>query len=118
LDVHERYVQRARQGDIDLLFLGDSITEFWTYPAGAAVWHEHYGKMKAAIFGVGGDRTQNLLWRLQHGELDGIQPKVAVLLIGINNLRAGDEPPQVAAGIKANVDEIRQRCPRTKILLL
>lgn len=110
--LHAQFQKEAAAGHVDLLFLGDSITGRMR---GTAVWNKYYAPLKAANFGIDGDRTQNLLWRLQNGELDGIQPKVAVLLIGTNN---GESSEDVALGVKAILDEIRHRTPKTKTLLL
>lgn len=101
-----------------LVFIGDSITEGWE-KAGQAVWQQHYAKYDAVALGFGGDHTENVLWRLQHGEVDGIAPKVAVLMIGTNNTGdRNDDPAVTAAGVKAIVNELRSRLPRTKVLLL
>ena len=81
---HEGFVAQARQGGIEVLFLGDSITDGWR-SKGKAVWEAQYATRHAANFGIGGDRTQHVLWRMEHGELDGIKPKVVVLMIGTNN---------------------------------
>lgn len=106
----------AKKGGIDVVFLGDSITEGWR-GAGKEVWAKHYAPLKAANFGIGGDRTEHVLWRLQNGNLDGITPKAVVLMIGTNNT-GRDSAPQIAEGITAIVKEIRTRTPSTKILLL
>ncbi len=113
---HQTYVARAKQGNIDVLFLGDSITQGWPGP-GKAVWAQYYGAMKAEQFGIGYDRTQHVLWRLQNGEGEGFSPKVVELLIGTNNL-GPNTPAETAAGITAVVTELRQRFPNAKILLL
>src|SRR5262249_46197071 len=83
-ELHRRYVERAKKGNSDLLFLGDSITQGWNENV-SEVWKRFYGPRSAVNFGIGGDRTQHVLWRINHGELDGIKPKVAVLMIGTNN---------------------------------
>ena len=115
---HEEKLARVQQGNVDLLFIGDSITHGWENQ-GKAVWQEFYRDWNAVNLGFGGDRTENVLWRLQHGELDGISPKAAVLMIGTNNTGHRQENPEfTAAGIKAILDELRQRLPQTKILLL
>jgi lysophospholipase L1-like esterase len=101
-----------------IVFIGDSITEGWEKD-GLPVWNRHYKKYDAVELGFGGDHTENVLWRLQHGEVDGIAPKVAVLMIGTSNTGdRQDEPKATAAGIKRIIDELRRRLPRTKILLL
>jgi lysophospholipase L1-like esterase len=112
---HEKFVELAKKGDIGLVFLGDSITAGW---GGAKdVWEKSFSQYKPVNFGIGGDRTQHVLWRIQNGELDGISPKALVLMIGTNN--AGSDPAEgTANGIKKIVETIRQKCPETKILLL
>ncbi len=103
---------------VDLVFLGDSITQGWENE-GKAAWATHFAKHNAVALGFGGDRTENLLWRLQHGELDGMAPKAVVMMIGTNN--TGDrleDPAFTVAGIQKNLDEIRKRQPLAKVLLL
>jgi len=121
---HEGFVAQAKQGGIDVLFMGDSITDNWR-SRGSNVWNQYYAPMHAANFGIGGDRTQHVLWRMDNGELDGIHPKVVVLMIGTNN--TGKErdkktprntPAQVIEGVTAVVNDIRTRLPDSKILLL
>lgn len=101
-----------------LVFVGDSITQGWE-KEGAAVWQQHYAGYNALGLGFGGDRTENVLWRLQNGAVDGLDPKVAVLMIGTNNagLR-GDFAEVTLAGIRRDVEELKQRLPRTRILVL
>jgi lysophospholipase L1-like esterase len=113
---HEGFVAIANKGGVDLLFLGDSITDGWR-SGGKAVWEKNYAPLKAANFGIGGDRTEHVLWRLQNGELDGITPKLAVLMIGTNNLGANKDE-EIADGIKAIVADLHKRTPATKLLLL
>ncbi|MES3021393.1 MAG: GDSL-type esterase/lipase family protein [Pseudomonadota bacterium] len=114
----EKLQEVKRNPGAELVFIGDSITQGWE-KEGAAVWDRNYKKYKALALGFGGDRTENVLWRLQHGEVDGIAPKVAVLMFGTNNTGHRQENPvTVAAGVKRNIDELRQRLPSTKILLL
>lgn len=120
---HQRFVRMAEEGGIDLLFLGDSITDAWggvghgKKAAGGKIFAEEFVPLHAANFGIGGDRTQHVLWRIENGELKGIQPKVIMLMIGTNNL-GGNTAEQIADGIKAIVKEIHERCPKTKVLLL
>ncbi|HTY88114.1 MAG TPA: platelet-activating factor acetylhydrolase IB subunit [Candidatus Acidoferrum sp.] len=121
---HEGFVQQARQGGIDLLFLGDSITDFWR-SKGSNVWNRYYAPRHAANFGISGDRTQHVLWRVEHGELDGIKPKVVVLMIGTNNTGKENDRktprntvPQTIEGVQAVVRELREKLPDSKILLL
>ncbi len=112
---HEAFLDRAKKGPVDLLFLGDSITAQWRNAP--AVWSRYYAPRQAANFGIGGDRTQHILWRLENGEVDGIRPKVVVLMIGTNNTGSNTEA-EVAEGVKAIVERLRSKLPDTKILLL
>jgi len=121
---HEGFVAQAKQGGIDILFMGDSITDFWRN-RGSNVWNQYYAPRRAANFGISGDRTQHVLWRMDNGELDGIKPKVVVLMIGTNNTgkeRDNKTPrntvPEAIAGVQAVVADIRARLPDSKILLL
>lgn len=105
---------RAAQGDVDVLFLGDSITEMWDKSA----WDGRFGKYRAANFGIGGDHTGNVLWRLKNDGMDKLRPKVVVLLIGVNNFGlCNEEPEQVTGGVKAVVAELRALYPDARILL-
>ncbi len=109
---------RAAGRNADLVFVGDSITQGWEN-AGQPVWDRSFKALGALALGFGGDRTENVLWRLQHGELDGIRPRVVVLMIGTNN--TGDrqeDPATTAAGIRRLVDEIQVRQPAAQVLLL
>lgn len=109
---------KAAPGDYDIEFIGDSITQGWE-GAGKNVWQEAYGARKCINMGVGGDRTENVLWRFDNGQLDGIKAKVAVVMIGTNNSGKGrNTPDEILAGVIAVIDQIRTRQPDTKILLL
>jgi lysophospholipase L1-like esterase len=114
---HEGFVEIAKKGGVDVLFLGDSITDAWRGKAAEPTWKKTFEPLKAANFGIGGDRTQHVLWRIQNGELDGIQPKVAVLMIGTNNV-GSDSAEQIAEGITEIVKTIHTMSPMTKVLLL
>ena len=114
MKMHEQFLAQAKKGQIDLLFLGDSITQGWH---NNDVWKRFYGPRHAANFGIGGDRTQHVLWRIENGEVDGIHPKVAVLMIGTNNV-GSNSADEIAAGVTAIVKELRRRLPETKVLLL
>lgn len=115
---HEKKLQDIKSRKIDLVFIGDSITEGWE-KSGAPVWEKFYAKRNAIALGFGGDHTENILWRLQHGEVDGLNPKVAVLMFGTNNTgHRHEEPALIARGIKRDIDELQTRLPHTKILLL
>jgi len=103
---------------IDLLMIGDSITHAWE-GGGKKVWDKFYAKRNAFNIGFSGDRTEQVLWRFDHGELDGITPKAAVVMIGTNNTgHRKDDPDETAAGIKAIVDKLGEKLPETKVLLL
>lgn len=122
MTMHENFLKRSKEGKIDLLFLGDSITRGWDSRnkeghGAREVWDRYYGARNAANFGIGGDRTQHVLWRLEHGEVDGISPKLVVLMIGTNNA-GSNSPAEIAAGIEAIVAKLREKLPMTKILLL
>jgi beta-glucosidase len=114
---HEEKVKEIQQGDIDLLMIGDSITHSWE-KGGKEVWENFYRSRKAANIGFSGDRTQHVIWRLQNGEIDGISPKLAVIMIGTNNTGHRDPSEDTALGIKHILKELRTRLPETKILLL
>jgi lysophospholipase L1-like esterase len=115
LKKHEAILARAKSGPVGLLFLGDSITERWRIAP--HIWESYYGKYQPANFGIGGDRTSHVIWRIEHGELDGIAPKVVVLMLGTNN-SLDYNAEQIAAADRKLVSMIRARLPDTKILVL
>jgi beta-glucosidase len=115
---HEAILERVAQGNVDLIMVGDSITHGWDNK-GKAVWDQYYAPRNAVNMGFGGDRTQHVLWRFEHGEIDGISPKLAVLMIGTNNSNREDNTAEeIADGIKAICAEMRAKLPKTKILIL
>jgi lysophospholipase L1-like esterase len=114
---HESMNANVAKGDAQLLMIGDSITHGWE-GSGREVWEKYYGKRHAVNLGIGGDQTQHVLWRLEHGNIDGIHPKLAVLMIGTNNAGARNTPAQIAAGVKAIVEKLRANLPTTKVLVL
>ena len=118
---HEQFMQRKAQGPIDLLFIGDSITDFWPR-RGQPSWKKFEEKYHPADFGISGDRTEHVLWRLDNGEIDGItpNPKVVVIMIGTNNIgHFPDEKAEwAAAGVTKIVQTVREKLPDSKILLL
>ena len=116
MQLHERFLATAKEGKAQLLFLGDSITAGWG-GAGKDAWAKAFAKYEPANFGIGGDRTQHVLWRITNGELDGIKPKTAVLMIGTNNV-PHDSPEGIAKGVTRIVETLRAKLPETKILLL
>jgi len=114
---HRAFNERVKQGNVDLIFIGDSITHNWE-KAGKEVWAKYYGHRKAVNLGIGGDRTEHVLWRLDNGNIDGISPKVAVVMIGTNNHPPRNTGEEIADGIIAICKKLRTRLPETKILLL
>ena len=121
---HEQLLEKKRQGKIDVYFLGDSITRRWgatDYPDFLANWKQNFYGWNAANFGWGGDTTQNILWRIENGELEGVNPKVIVILAGTNNVgrEPGDDAKvgDITKGIKAIVDLCRKKAPRATIIL-
>lgn len=113
-------LQRAREnpGNYDIEFIGDSITQGWE-GAGKNVWQEFYGQRKVINLGVSGDRTQHVLWRFEQGQLDGVKAKAAVVMIGTNNSNKDDNTEaDILEGVTAIVNQIRQRQPDTKVILL
>jgi beta-glucosidase len=115
---HQAIIDRIQKGNVDLIFIGDSITHGWE-SAGENVWQQYYAKRNAVNMGLGGDQTQHALWRLQNGELAGISPKLAIVLIGINN-SGGDTytAKQIGEGIIKICQTLRHDLPQTKILIL
>ncbi|HWG42842.1 MAG TPA: platelet-activating factor acetylhydrolase IB subunit [Gemmataceae bacterium] len=114
---HQRFLERAKKGDVEVLFLGDSITQGWE-GSGKEAWKKNFEPLKAANFGIGGDRTQHVLWRITEGkELEGITPKAAMLMIGTNNM-GSNSAEEIADGVKAIVAELRRQKPNMKILVL
>jgi lysophospholipase L1-like esterase len=115
---HNTFVNTAKTGDFDILFAGDSITDWWAQAGaqgGTAVLKQHFPDIKIANFAVAGDTTQGVLWGLQNGEGQGHKPKAVMLMIGTNN---GNPAPEIAEGIGAIVVELRKDFPDAKILLL
>jgi lysophospholipase L1-like esterase len=125
---HTQLLDKARKGGIDIYFEGDSITRRWAgtdYPDFLANWNENFSGWNAANFGWGGDSTQNILWRLYDGELDGVHPKVIVLLAGTNNVGntmppGGDDAKvaNITRGIKAILDVMQTKAPKATIILM
>jgi lysophospholipase L1-like esterase len=110
--------ERVKQGNVDLLMIGDSITHGWEN-TGKNIWDKYYANRNAVNMGFGGDRTQHVLWRLEHGHLEGISPKLAVVMIGTNNSNNEDNTAEeISEGIIAICKKIRDKCPKMKILLL
>lgn len=115
---HQAILEQIPRKNPQVVFIGDSITHGWENK-GKAVWDKHYSAYDALNLGYGGDRTEHVLWRLENGEIDGIQPRLAVLMIGTNNAaREQYSAEQIADGIRAIVCTLREKLPRTKILIL
>ena len=121
---HEQLLEKAKRGGIDVYFVGDSIARRWgatDYPAFLENWKQNFHGWNAADFGWGADNTQNILWRLENGELDGVNPKVIVILAGTNNVgrQAGDDAKvaEITRGIKAIVDRCQEKAPGAVIVL-
>ena len=113
---HNSFNERVKQGNVDLIFIGDSITQGWE-GAGKDIWAKHYTPRNAVNLGIGGDRTQHVLWRLDNGNIAGIKPKLAVIMIGTNNSGV-NSAEQITEGITAIVQKLQTALPDTKILLL
>jgi len=123
---HDGFVEIAKKGNIDVLFLGDSITDNWRKPEmGLPVWEKNFAPLHAVNFGISGDRTQHVLWRMQNGELAGYKPRVVVLMIGTNNtglerdkLTPRNTTAEIVSGVTDVVKGLTTQFPETKILLL
>jgi lysophospholipase L1-like esterase len=127
---HESFNETSKKGEAQLVFLGDSITQGWE-GNGKDVWAKTWAPLKAANFGIGGDRTEHVIWRLQNGNFDGLKPKLVVLMIGTNNTGHQNRPAkehggaiyistaeQTAEGVKMILDILGKKLPETKVLLL
>lgn len=127
---HESFNVISKKGEAQLVFLGDSITHGWE-KGGKEVWEKYWAPLNAANFGIGGDRTEHVLWRLENGNFDGLKPKEIVIMIGTNNTGHQGRPQkelngavyqctaqQTADGVKAIITKLQAKCPNAKILLL
>jgi len=112
---HQRQLRAANRDAAQVVFLGDSITEAWGF---SPAYREYFGKYSPLNLGIAGDLTQNVLWRIQEGALDGTKPQVVVVMIGINNLAGGFSPEQTAGGVRAIVGGVHSRLPAARVLLL
>src|SRR5262249_40896532 len=122
---HRQMVESLKKGRIDVYFVGDSITRRWRatdYPEFLANWNQNFFGWNAANFGWGGDAIENILWRLQNGELENVHPKIIVLLAGTNNVRTTpdrDAPvSDTASGIKTLLNTLRDKAPKATIILM
>src|SRR5262245_19070567 len=125
MTAHAELLEKRTRGRIDVYFVGDSITRRWgalDYPDLLAHWKANFYGWNAADFGWGADKIQNILWRLEHGELDGVHPKIVVILAGTNNIGSspGDasKVADITRGMKALVDICRRKAPRATIVLM
>lgn len=113
---HESFNVNAAKGGWELLMIGDSITHGWE-GSGKNIWAEYYADRKALNLGIGGDRTQHVLWRLDNGNIDGLNPKAAVIMIGTNNYK-DNTAEEIAEGITAIVQKLNAAFPEMNILIL
>ena len=113
---HQTFVEIARKGDIDLLFVGDSITDWWA-KSGLDTWNANFAPLKPANFGIAGDTTQGVLWRMQNGELEGFKAKLIVLMLGTNNINR-NPVDEIVDGNRLIVEEFKKRQPQAKVLVL
>ena len=120
---HAKIVENTKKDNVDLILIGDSITHNWEREDCQECWNTWFAPYNAVNAGISGDRTENVLWRIDHGLLDYCSPKVAVIMIGTNNTDGNHYPSintakELAQGIKAICNRVMQKCPDTKILLL
>lgn len=113
---HQTMNNRAKQGHINLIYVGDSIVQYYD-KQGKGTWDRYYAPRNALNLGISGDRTEHVLWRLDHGNIDGIAPKLAIVMIGQNN-GGHNTAEEIGAGVIAVVQNIRAKLPTTKILIL
>lgn len=115
IKAHEDFLARGKAGPMGVLFIGDSITAGWRNAP--HIWEAYYGKYQPANFGIGGDQTQHVIWRIENGELDGVHPKVTVLMLGTNNT-GSHTAAEIFAADKKIIEMIRAKIPETKVLVL
>lgn len=113
---HDAFNARVKRGNVGLIFLGDSVVQGWE-DSGKEAWNKFYGKRNAVNLGIGGDQAQHVLWRLDHGNIDGISPQVAVVMLG-GDYGSGSTPEEIAAGMKAVVEKLRAKLPKTRVLMV
>jgi len=113
---HQGFVEIAKRGNVDLLWVGDSITDWWAR-AGMEVWNANFASLKPANFGIAGDTTQGVLWRMQNGELEGFKAKLIVLMLGTNNINR-NPVDEIVDGNRLIVEEFKKRQPQAKVLVL
>ena len=114
---HKQFLKIVEKGEGDVIFLGDSITQGWE-GAGKQIWAKHIAPLKPVNLGISGDQTGHVLWRITEGkELEPLKPKLAVIMIGTNNMRS-HTAEQIAGGVKAIIAELQKQKPEMKILVL
>jgi len=125
LQMHEKNLDRVKRnaGPLDVLLLGDSITlgwgGGWDGQPPNEIWQKNFGDLRSLNLGIGGDKTQNVLWRIEHGELDGLAPRIVLLAIGVNNVWNWKVPPAaVADGVKLCVEKVHAKLPSAKIIVI
>lgn len=120
LDFLARKERLIRTGGTELVFVGDSITDWWRGDPQREIFEDTFGRYRPYNIGIAGDETQHVLWRIEHGEIDGLSPKLVVLMIGTNNLANAGRmtPAETADGVAALVDAIRRKLPAARVLLL
>ncbi|HEU4520745.1 MAG TPA: GDSL-type esterase/lipase family protein [Thermoanaerobaculia bacterium] len=116
LRAHQAFLERGKDPAVRLLFIGDSITKGWDWGDQKPLWDRYFAQYGAANFGIGGDRTEHVLWRIENGELDRVKPEVVVLLIGTNNI--GSTAGEIVRGVTAVVESIRARMPDSRLVLM
>ncbi len=119
MDRHRQFLESSsRLGDqIKIVFLGSSLVEYWG-TEGKPVWDANYPKLGAINYGIGGDKTENVIWRINNGELDGLNPKLVVLYIGSNNVPVVPSNDDVVRGVNTVVTKLHEKLPNTNILLV
>jgi beta-glucosidase len=123
LERHEQ-VKKENLKKPELIFVGDSITHYFggspkaRFVRGGDIWEKYYGHRNAVNMGFGWDQTQHVLWRFEHGELDGISPKLAVVMIGVNNVLRNCSAEDTAKGIEAICNTLKKKLPKTQVLLV
>lgn len=113
---HESINAKAQKGGIDLVYIGDSIVQQFE-SKGKEVWDYYYAPRHPLNLGISGDRTQHVLWRIDHGNLDGVKPKLTIIMIGQNN-GGHNTAQEITEGVTAVVQRVRDKCPQSKILVL
>lgn len=115
---HDEFCRLATLGAADVLLLGDSITEGWRNGPGRTAWHNEFGNYRTANFGISGDRTHQIHWRLENGEMGSLRPKLIILLAGTNNIDCRESKEMIVLSMERIINYIQTMSPSSKILLL